>query len=64
MEKTTVSECFFDNPILNVPSQRPSRHWELKDGRPTEWLVESRDLSGKLSARGAELSTEMEPTAS
>jgi type III restriction enzyme len=31
-----VSERFFNDPILNSPFERPSRHWELVKGIPTQ----------------------------
>jgi type III restriction enzyme len=31
-----VSERFFNDPILNSPYERPSRHWELVKGIPTQ----------------------------
>ena len=37
-----VSESFFNDPILNSPYERPSRHWELVEGIPTEESVEGR----------------------
>jgi len=38
-----MSERFFEDPILNSPYVRPSRHWELdKDGIPTQKVVEYR----------------------
>jgi type III restriction enzyme len=41
-----MSERFFNDPILNSPYERPTQHWELVDGIPTEesvaWRRESR----------------------
>jgi len=38
-----MSERFFEDPILNSPYERPSRHWELdKEGIPTQKIVEYR----------------------
>jgi type III restriction enzyme len=37
-----MSERFFEDPILNSPYERPSRHWELVNGIPTQQVVESR----------------------
>ena len=37
---------FFEQPILNSPYERPSRHWELDaDGQPTHKIIESRRLT-------------------
>ncbi len=37
---------FFDDPIVNSPYEKPSRHWELnEDGRPTNVLLEQRRRS-------------------
>lgn len=33
---------FFEHPILNSPYEYPSQHWELKDGQPTEKIIENR----------------------
>ena len=33
---------FFEQPILNSPYERPGRHWELDEGRPTHRIVENR----------------------
>ena len=42
-----MSNRFFDDPILNSPYARPSRHWELdKDGIPTQ-----KDLEGRRESR-------------
>ncbi len=30
-----MTETFFEKPILNSPYEYPGRHWELKDGQPT-----------------------------
>ena len=37
-----MSERFFDDPILNSPYERPSRHWELVKGIPTQVELEGR----------------------
>ena len=37
-----MSDPFFDQPILNTPYECPSRHWELKDGQPTQKIIERR----------------------
>jgi type III restriction enzyme len=38
-----MSERFFNDPILNSPYERPSRHWELdKEGIPTQVELEGR----------------------
>ncbi|RME29123.1 MAG: restriction endonuclease, partial [Candidatus Zixiibacteriota bacterium] len=37
------AEKFFEQPILNSPYERPSRHWELDaNGQPTHNIIESR----------------------
>ena len=34
---------FFEQPVLNSPYERPSRHWELDEtGQPTQQIVENR----------------------
>jgi len=37
-----MSERFFNDPILNSPYERPSRHWELVKGIPTQVELEGR----------------------
>ena len=37
-----MSDAFFKKPILNSPYERPSAHWELVDGLPTEHIVHTR----------------------
>jgi len=37
-----MSERFFNDPILNSPYERPSRHWELVNGIPTQVELEGR----------------------
>jgi len=38
-----MSNPFFDQPILNSPYARPTRHWELDgSGQPTQIIKESR----------------------
>ncbi len=38
-----MNEQFFNQPILNSPYERPSRHWELDDaGQPTQKIIEER----------------------
>jgi type III restriction enzyme len=37
-----MSERFFNDPILNSPYERPTQHWELVDGIPTEESVAGR----------------------
>ena len=37
-----MSDAFFKKPILNSPYERPSAHWELVDGLPTEHIVHVR----------------------
>ncbi|MFM9073684.1 MAG: hypothetical protein ACKOOC_09825 [Cyanobium sp.] len=41
-----MSERFFKDPILNSPYERPTRHWELVDGIPTQ-----QDLPGRRESR-------------
>jgi type III restriction enzyme len=39
----TISNPFFDHPILNSPYEPPRRHWELdEDGQPTHKIIDSR----------------------
>jgi len=39
----TLSNPFFDHPILNSPYEPPRRHWELDDdGQPTQNILEER----------------------
>ena len=39
----TMSNPFFERPILNSPYECPRRHWELDaDGQPTQKIIESR----------------------
>ena len=36
-DSITMSNPFFDHPILNSPYERPARHWELDaSGQPTQ----------------------------
>jgi type III restriction enzyme len=45
-----VSERFFNDPILNSPYERPTRHWELDpQGIPTQEIVEARRESKLIS---------------
>lgn len=38
-----MSDAFFAHPILNLPYERPARHWELDENRqPTQRIIESR----------------------
>ena len=38
-----LTDLFFEQPVLNSPYERPSRHWELDEtGQPTQQIVESR----------------------
>ena len=37
-----MSDAFFKKPILNSPYKRPSAHWELVNGLPTEHIVHAR----------------------
>ncbi len=39
----SMSNPFFDHPILNSPYARPARHWELDaQGQPTQKILETR----------------------
>jgi len=40
--RPAMSERFFDDPILNSPYEKPSRHWELVKGIPTQAESEGR----------------------
>ena len=40
-EKDTIN-LFFEQPILNSPYEYPSKHWELKDGSPTQKILNYR----------------------
>lgn len=41
-----MSERFFEDPILNSPYERPTRHWELdEEGIPTQRIVKRRRKS-------------------
>ena len=45
-----MSERFFNDPILNSPYERPTRHWELDpQGIPTQEIVEARRESKLIS---------------
>lgn len=45
-----MSDVFFDQPILNSPYSRPTRHWELDaDGQPTQDIVESRRFASFIT---------------
>ena len=38
-----MSNPFFDQPVLNSPYHRPTRHWELDEfGQPTQRIIEKR----------------------
>jgi type III restriction enzyme len=42
-EQTTMSNPFFEHPILNSPYEYPKRHWELDEqGQPTQQIIERR----------------------
>lgn len=46
----TVTETFFERPILNSPYDYPSRHWELDtDGQPTNQIIGSRRRSDLIT---------------
>ena len=49
-----MSERFFNDPILNSPYERPSRHWELVKGIPTQV-----ELEGRVPFRGVNPETRM-----
>ncbi len=39
----TLTDPFFERPVLNSPYERPDRHWELDEtGQPTQKTIESR----------------------
>ena len=39
----TMSNPFFDHPILNSPYECPTKHWELDaDGQPTQQVSPTR----------------------
>jgi len=39
----SVTDAFFERPILNSPYEVPARHWELDEqGQPTQQIVETR----------------------
>lgn len=40
-EKDTIN-LFFEQPILNSPYEYPNKHWELKDGIPTQKILNCR----------------------
>ncbi len=43
MSQQSMSNPFFDHPILNSPYTSPARHWELDaQGQPTQRILESR----------------------
>ena len=38
-----LTDLFFEQPVLNSPYERPSRHWELDEtGQPTQQIVKNR----------------------
>ena len=42
-QEQTMSNPFFDHPILNSPYERPTQHWELDEsGQPTQKILEIR----------------------
>ena len=46
----SVTQSFFDKPILNSPYEYPSLHWELdKDGQPTNQIIETRRSADFIS---------------
>lgn len=49
-EGGTVTEQFFERPILNSPYAYPGRHWELDaDGQPTNRIIETRRRSDLIT---------------
>lgn len=45
-----MSQQFFEDPILNSPYERPSRHWELgQSGQPTNIIINQRRRSDLVS---------------
>ena len=39
----SMTDAFYEKPILNSPYQYPKRHWELDGtGQPTQQLIETR----------------------
>lgn len=45
-----MSDLFFNQPILNSPYARPTRHWELDaDGQPTQKITESRRFASFIT---------------
>ena len=46
-----LTDLFFEQPVLNSPYERPSRHWELDEtGQPTQHIAESRRPAEFISA--------------
>ena len=42
-ERISLTNPFFEQPVLNSPYECPSRHWELDEaGQPTQKIIESR----------------------
>jgi len=42
----SMSDRFFEHPILNSPYEKPLRHWELgSQGQPTQRIIESRRVA-------------------
>jgi len=42
-EEQSMTDQFFENPILNSPYEYPARHWELDEsGQPTTRIIEKR----------------------
>ncbi|MFW5777161.1 MAG: hypothetical protein ACOCZB_07740 [Spirochaetota bacterium] len=37
-----MSTDFFSHPVLNNPYERPTKHWEVKNGQPSGRVLESR----------------------
>lgn len=50
MKDDTMSDAFFEKPILNSPYEIPQKHWQLDDrGQPTQQLVEKRRPSSYVT---------------
>ncbi len=50
MRAATMSERFFELPILNSPYESPRQHWELDDdGQPTNRIIETRRRSDLIT---------------
>ena len=48
--KISMTDQFFERPILNSPYACPTRHWELDDdGQPTNQIIETRRRSDLIT---------------